>query len=312
MAMYHDWETTMADEKKPRRTRKGVVGTDESAPGGALEAQNEKGVGPGLQGLIDAAAAAEAAGGPVPVVTHEAEPTKLSPEVREALLAGQPVPVAVTGTVVGPLSAPTVREGKLEPLAPRADGFTVGVAPEVLDYHDAEDGQVDLGWAIRTPADADWALSRIGHLQREQQENEAMLREAVARLEARVATLNGRLQHGVRFFEWKLGLYARDNREAIVGTGKKKSRNYLHGRIGWRKKGGGLKVVDEAALLKWCQEQPPEAGVLRITEAPALKAVKELVEKTGELPPGVEQEDERDELYFDAELPVLTGGKGVL
>lgn len=150
-------------------------------------------------------------------------------------------------------------------------------------------------WRIETLADADWALRRCGDLQAELAENEALLAKAVERLEARHSTLAMRIRRGLEFFTAKLREYAEQHRADLLKGGKRKSRALLNGTLGWRKKGGGLKVLDEAALLDWCRRQPVESGLLRVKEEPALAEVRRHFKESGEVADGCEPEPERDE-----------------
>jgi len=171
-------------------------------------------------------------------------------------------------------------------------------------YEDAERPEVGPAWQVRTLGDADWCLERMAALEREQRENTEAAEERIEMIRARNENLNARLARGVEFFRRRLQTFADAHRDELLMGGKKKSRALMHGSIGWRKAGGGLVVKDEAALLEWARKQPVEAEVLRVTEAPAIGAIKALFRTTGEVPPGADVEPERDEFQVKTE-----GGK---
>lgn len=165
-------------------------------------------------------------------------------------------------------------------------------------YYDEQDPTVASStWRVENLGSADWALGRLKELEREIAQNEAIAAEAVRRLEARVQVLNDRAMRGVRFFRAKLLEYLLTHRAELLGTGKKKSRDLPHGRLGFRKAGGGLEVVDKEALLAWAQAQPVELELVRITEAPAIAAIKAHCEATQKVPPGMVLQPDVDEPY---------------
>lgn len=175
---------------------------------------------------------------------------------------------------------------------------------ELESYVDDSDPQVAAKWRIKSLADADWALRRAGELQAEMDENNRILEEAIARLTLRNDNLNARIARGVSFFEWHLKRWAETNRAVLLKGGARKSRKFLHGSIGWRAKGGGFFVVDEAELLGWAQQQDPLLGFVRITEKPAIDAIKEHAKRTGECPPGMDVREPDD--VFEVKPHALT------
>lgn len=158
-------------------------------------------------------------------------------------------------------------------------------------YVDDEEPAVSAPWTVQSLEDADWALKRIGDLEREVAENERVYQSALLRLKLRHGVLTERADRGIAFFTAKLEAYAAEHRAELI-KGKKKSRTLLHGSLGFRKSGGGLEVLDKEALLGWCRQQPVESEVLRITEAPAIAAVQKHFKDTGEVPPGTELKPE--------------------
>ena len=166
-------------------------------------------------------------------------------------------------------------------------------------YVDSEDDSVRDGyWRIENVQSLDWALSRIADLEREQAENAAIVEEHIQRLRLRLERLNAKAERGLRFFRSQVQAYADAHRHELLGGGKKKSRALPHGMVGWRKKGGGLTVVDREALLSWCRKQDVELGLIRIKEEPAVDEVKRAFKSLGEVPPGCDVEEEREELII--------------
>lgn len=166
--------------------------------------------------------------------------------------------------------------------------------PVADDYVDDERPEVQGRWAIENLDAADWALRRLADLQREKAENEAIARRRIEEIQMRLATLNKRAERGIAYFEAKLTEWAKANRAELI-PGKKKTRDLPSGSISFRKKGGGLVVVDEAALLKWAEEQGLEKGLVRIKVEPALSEIKKQLGE-GEVPPGMDVEPEREEV----------------
>lgn len=147
-------------------------------------------------------------------------------------------------------------------------------------------------WQITTPGSADWALSRLIDLRREAARADELEREAVARVKVRADALRARAERGRQFFESKLRSWAEANRAELLGGGKNKSVALLNGSCGWRKSGGGLRVVDEAAALEWARQQPVEADALRVKESVNVAAIKAAFKRSGEIPSGFEIEPE--------------------
>lgn len=169
-------------------------------------------------------------------------------------------------------------------------------------YVDEVEPSVTEVWCVSDLTSADWALSRLADLEREQAENRALEAAAISRIKLKAELLNEKLGRGVAFFRSRIEAYAETHRAELLGGGKKKSRALLHGTIGWRKTGGGLEVKDEAALLAWAQSQPAESGVLRIKESPALDEIGKAFKRTGEIPPGMDVKPEVEKLIIDAAL----------
>lgn len=187
---------------------------------------------------------------------------------------------------------------------------------EAPEYIDEEAPHVTTGWRVRDIQDADWALSRVQALEAEMSENEALAGAAIERLEfaigrirERTRHLNDRAMRGVTFFRDRVAAWATENRGLLLKGGKKKSRDLIHGRIGWRATGGGLEVVDDVALLGWAKEQPPDLELVRSTEEPAVGLIKKHAKAQGLVPPGMRENPGREELFIDVEPAVAAGGE---
>ena len=173
-------------------------------------------------------------------------------------------------------------------------------APEVLAY---DGDEVERGWQIETTQSADWALQRLAECEAEAAEIDRQAEAAIERIRRRAAELKLRAERGAGFFRFKISTYAETHRTALLGGGKKKSRDFVHGRIGWRQHKGKLVVQDAAALEAWLLAQPVEAGLYRMKVEPEKRAINERFEQTNELPPGCIYEPGREEIQIVAEAP---------
>lgn len=168
-----------------------------------------------------------------------------------------------------------------------------------------EEIEVKGPFQIQGPDSADWALDKLGRYQQRIAEIERQAEAARAMIESRRVSLVASLGQQVAYFEALLLDYAQRARSEIVG-GSRKSRDYLHGRIGFRSKGGRLVVKDAAALAAWLETQPPEAGLYRVKLDPDKKALDAHFEATNELPPGCEYEPATESISIDpVEFPQL-------
>lgn len=146
------------------------------------------------------------------------------------------------------------------------------------------------GWRIGGPSEADWALSRIAQAERELYEVADMEAAAIARVRARAEKLRVPLNRTVSFFTGHLRQWAEDNR-GLIWTGKRKSRAFLHGRIGWRQTPLRLVVTHEGMFTAWAQA----SGYGANTFTPDMEAIRAIFRATGALPPGCESEGGNDE-----------------
>jgi hypothetical protein len=176
------------------------------------------------------------------------------------------------------------------------------IAPHDEEYIDEQDPQVKGPWLPATITDVDWALSRIADCEREVDDIRAQLKRATDLLCRRAEELEARIRRGAEFFRMKLLVWAEQNPDAIR-QGKKKSRDFLHGRIGTRSAGGHLKVTDKRALEGWLAQQPIDKGLYRIKIEAEMIQLQHHFQATGEVPPGTEYESEAEKVYIRAESP---------
>jgi phage host-nuclease inhibitor protein Gam len=183
------------------------------------------------------------------------------------------------------------------------------VPAELADYADDHDPEVRGAWSIETLGSADWALSRLAECEAESREILAQAAEAKRRIDERANHVRLKAERGIAFFKFKLLGFAETHRALMLGTGSKKSRDFIHGRIGWRTKAERLVVKDEAALLEWLAAQPIESGLYRLKIEPEMKALQHLF-KQGEVPPGMEVEPSQESITITAEAPEVALAKG--
>lgn len=149
-------------------------------------------------------------------------------------------------------------------------------------------------WRPESLVDVEWMLSRIRDLERTIDENEIILRERIALMKVRTEKLNESPRSGIAFFTALIRWFSETNRDVLLKGGKSKSRKFMSGQVGWKKKPAKPVVRDAEALLAWAQAQPVESGFLRIKEEPAWDRIREHVIASGEIPPGVDVEPEEE------------------
>ncbi len=160
-------------------------------------------------------------------------------------------------------------------LVETAEKLQAPLPPEIAEYRDESDPEVAGGWTITGLGHADWALQRLGECEAEGRAAEAQYQRSVERLARRRDLLQARAARGVAFFTYKLLEYANRARKEILGSGKKKSRDFLHGTIAWRKHGGRLKVKDKDALQAWIETLSEGDPRVRVKKEPAMKEIQE-------------------------------------
>lgn len=178
-----------------------------------------------------------------------------------------------------------------------------------VEYVDEENPEVRGHWKIQDSGSVDWALRRKAECEQEIAEVRAQGDAAIAAIQDRVSMLTQKAERGIQFFEMKLLEWAEAHRNKL-GQGKKKSRDFVHGRIGTRSRGGRLVVTDKTALETWLRSQPPERGLYRLKVEANMLAVQDLFATHGEIPPGCNVDPERDEIYIQAKAVTKAITKG--
>lgn len=176
---------------------------------------------------------------------------------------------------------------------------TNAIEPE---YQDEERPEVRGLWVPATLTDVDWALRRMAERQAEIDEIDSQLAQAIADAKKRADKLKAQSAWWVAFFEARTKQWASLNKSQLV-QGDKKSRGFIHGRVGFRKTGGLLKVTDKKALEAWLAERPLESGLYRQKLEPEMDALQKYFKTTGEIPDGCMDQPEEDAITVKAELP---------
>jgi phage host-nuclease inhibitor protein Gam len=177
------------------------------------------------------------------------------------------------------------------------------MSEEIAAYEDEHDPAVRGVWQIENPASADFGLLRLSECEAQVTEIERQEAATIERVRRRAEELKSKARRGVNFFTYKLLAYAETHRAALLGTGKRKSREFLHGKITYRKKGGRLVVKDREALCEWLALQPVEAGLYRMKLEPEMRAIQERFKAAGEIPPGCDFEPEYEDIEIKASAP---------
>jgi phage host-nuclease inhibitor protein Gam len=165
---------------------------------------------------------------------------------------------------------------------------------------------VPEGWRLDSLSSLEWALEELAATQRQAAENVALMQQAHERLDLRLAAINRPLESRAQFLETAILEYTKSHRAELL-TGKKKSREFPGGTVGFRKTGGKLTVTDEAACLAWAKEQPLEEGLYRVKVELSKSALNAHLKACGEVPPGCDLEEETEAAYVKpaADLPRL-------
>jgi phage host-nuclease inhibitor protein Gam len=186
-----------------------------------------------------------------------------------------------------------------ETMAPAAENLPA----EIAGYEDSENPEVRGAWQIETLQSADWALARLAECEAEAAEIDRQAKAAIERVKARAEDLKAKAGRGANFFRFKLLAYAERHRTAILGAGKKKSRDFMHGKIGWRSKPERLEVENAAELEAWLVAQPVEAGLYRQKIEPEMAELQRRFKENGEIPPGMKIHIEPESIEIKATAP---------
>jgi phage host-nuclease inhibitor protein Gam len=173
---------------------------------------------------------------------------------------------------------------------------------DLFAYDDVGSETVDQAWAIKDLASADWALSRLADCEAEAAAIDAQAEAAIAGIRARAEALKAKAAKGSNLFRFKLTEYAERERAHLL-TGKRKSREMLHGKFSWRASPERLEVVDAKALDTWLRAQPIGSGLARWTVKPEMKALQDHFKTTGVIPDGCEAKAASESLTIEALAP---------
>jgi phage host-nuclease inhibitor protein Gam len=139
---------------------------------------------------------------------------------------------------------------------------------------------------IHDEASADWAVDKL-----------VSMDEKLERLERQYKAAKAAIMRDKEAFERRFLSEIRAWAEGQL-TGKTKTLHLLSGSISFRSVKGGPRIKDHSDVLAWAQENLPEAVVPTVTLKVDAQAVKDHVKAWGEIPPGVEIVDDRQELYI--------------
>lgn len=113
-------------------------------------------------------------------------------------------------------------------------------------------------WRIDSIESADWALEQMADAERELEELARLEAAAIKRIKERTASLARPHENRRAYFEAQLRSYAESNRTSLLGKGKKKSKGFPNGTIGWREKKPQLVIRDKETVLAWALEREHE------------------------------------------------------
>ena len=171
-----------------------------------------------------------------------------------------------------------------------------------LEYFDDAPQPYHAGWAIENVSTLEWAMGKKAKLEANLEDLEHAAQQARDRVSQRFNQLATKIHAAMSFFDSHIEKYANANREMLLGAGKAKSRQFLHGVIGWRKRGGRLVVVDAEALKTWLVEHGDET-LYRVKIEPEMKNLQDQFSKTGVIPPGCEYVADQEKFYVEAVDP---------
>jgi phage host-nuclease inhibitor protein Gam len=179
----------------------------------------------------------------------------------------------------------------------------LGATDEIEAYEDDANPEVrGLAWRIPDLAAADWALRRLAECEEEAAEVDRQAAAAIEAIRARAEELKTRSERGASYFRFQLTLFAETHRADLL-TGKKKSRDFVHGRLGFRSSPERLKVADKDALEAWLAVQPVEHGLYRVKLEPEMRVLNDGLKCDGFIPPGCEVEPSRESVTIEANAP---------
>ena len=172
-----------------------------------------------------------------------------------------------------------------------------------------QEGIIHEGWKIENVSSLEWALGRLAELKARNEAIDAAATEARKRVEARAEQLTAKVNRGIAYFTAHIEKYATEHRDEILGGGKAKSREFIHGTVGWRKRSGRLVVVDDQALRGWLVEQGDDT-LYRVKIEPEMQLLQARFRSDGVIPPGCEFVADTEKFYMEALDPERMLPKG--
>jgi tetrahydromethanopterin S-methyltransferase subunit G len=149
----------------------------------------------------------------------------------------------------------------------------------IIDYKDAN-------WMVRRMREQEEAIQRIN----EQQVDE------IGRILARARELREAHESRLEYLKAKCEPLLQEFTRKEIDGKKERSIKLLSGTVGFRKGVGSLDFTDEPAAVAWAEANLPDA--IKVTVTLQKKPVKDLVEGTGEVPPGCEYTPGEDKFYI--------------
>ena len=156
------------------------------------------------------------------------------------------------------------------------------------------ESEVSETFSVKDLMSADWALGKIRHHEMNMSARAALAKEQIKRINEWVERENRSDQNFVDYMATVLEPFAKAQ---LQDEKKKRSVSLPNGKVGFRKAGGGLNVIDEAAAIAWAKENCKEA--IKIKESILKKPLTTLMKEKGELADGCEPVPERDNFYVD-------------
>lgn len=155
-----------------------------------------------------------------------------------------------------------------------------------MSKYDIDLDDVAEGFAIRDESSAAWAVNKVRSFD-----------EQIARIREQSATMIESIEkERARFSDFvtpHLEVYFESN-----APKKGRSIKLVSGTIGYRKVAGGPRIKDAAACVEWARQYHPDAIATVVNESVPAAFVKAHVERTGEVPDGVDLVEDRDCFYI--------------
>lgn len=140
-------------------------------------------------------------------------------------------------------------------------------------------------WRIEGRDTLEWAMGRLAEDAEEIRRIDAEVDKAIARVKARGNELRAKVQKRGAFLNSKVEEYARTHRKDLL-TGKSKTAGLIHGEIAYRTTPEKVEIENEEHALAWCQSQPVESDLVRVSYSINKRALNDYVKRGDIIPPG--------------------------